>query len=172
MGFADSLVKTGLAGAVLLCLAFPVTASAIAKKGEPAPPLKVTSTSGQSITLANYKGHVLLLDFFATWCAPCRDSIPRLIDLNRRYGKQGLQVLGLSADDEAAQILKDFILDKRINYPVAPAGEAVLGDYGLRSIPTMFVIDRRGVVVEKMMGYNETMEKSLEALIKKLLAEK
>ena len=171
MGFTDKLFKSCLAGAAVLFLTAPLTASALARKGDPAPPIKVVSTSGQHITLANYKGSVLLVDFFATWCAPCRDAIPRLVDLNRRYGKQGLQILGLSADDEGGKILRDFIVERKINYPVALAGEAVLNDYGLRSIPTMFVIDKRGVVAEKYMGYNESMEKSIEALIKKLLAE-
>ena len=94
---------------------------------------------------------------------PVATQFPRLIDLNRRYGKQGLQILGLSADDEGGQILRDFIADRKISYPVALAGESVLSDYGLRSIPTMFVIDKKGVVVDKFMGYNETMEKTMEA---------
>ena len=172
MAFSDNLSRACIVGGLLLFLALPRHASAIAKKGEPAPPLKITSTSGQQITLANYKGHVLLLDFFATWCAPCRDSIPRLIDLNRRYGKQGLQVLGLSADEEGDRALDSFISEHKITYPVALAGEAVIDDYGLRSVPTLYVIDKKGRVAEKFQGYNEAMEKSLETLIKKLLAEK
>ena len=171
MRFTEKALKACLAVAAVLVLAAPLPASAIVRKGDAAPPFKVVSTSGQAINLANYKGYVLVLVFFATWCAPCREAIPHLVELNRKYGKQGLQVLGLSADEDGEKVVRDFVAEKRINYPVALAGESVITDYGLRSIPTMYVINKKGVVVEKYMGFGDDMEKTMEALIKKLLAE-
>ena len=81
-----------LLGAVLL-VTIPVLAVALPQKGQPAPPFQVTSTSGQKIVNANYRGYVLLLDFFASWCGPCRESTPALVKLTRKYGGQGFQVL-------------------------------------------------------------------------------
>ncbi|ABB33442.1 alkyl hydroperoxide reductase/ Thiol specific antioxidant/ Mal allergen [Geobacter metallireducens RCH3] len=145
---------------------------AIPQKGQPAPPLKVVSTSGQQISLANYKGYVLVIDFFATWCPPCREAIPHLNGISRKYGRQGLQVLGLSLDDGDEGAVKDFIASKRIVYPVALAGQDVQTDYGLRSLPTVYVIDKRGNVADRFMGGSDATLKNMETLIKKLLAEK
>jgi thiol-disulfide isomerase/thioredoxin len=163
------------AGALLLFLftlapVFQLDASAATKKGQPAPALKVVTTSGQPVTLANYKGYVLIIDFFASWCQPCVKSIPHLIDLNSRYGKQGLQVLGLSLDEDKDDLV-DFITPKRVNYPVALADEDLQIKYGLRSIPTLVLIDKKGVVADVYLGLTDESSKSLEAAIKKLLAE-
>lgn len=171
MRFLNNVPTTCLVVATLLCLAFPITASAIVRKGDLAPPLKVISTSGQKITLDNYKGYVLVIDFFTTWCIPCRESIPHIVNLNRRYGSQGLKILGLSADDDGEKVVKAFIADKKITYPVALVGEDLTTDYGIRSIPTLYVINKKGVVAEKYMGFNDDMKLSMETLIKKLLAE-
>lgn len=142
------------------------------RTGQPAPAFKVTTTSGQSVTLNNYRGYVLVLDFFATWCQPCRESIPHLIEMNRTYGKHGLQVLGLSADEDGEKLVNSFISDQRVNYPVALAGETTLADYGVRSVPVMMVIDKKGKVAEVFRGFNPEIGRSSEKLIKKLLAEK
>jgi cytochrome c biogenesis protein CcmG/thiol:disulfide interchange protein DsbE len=164
-------LKACLTVAAVLALAVPLPASAMIRKGDPAPPLKVVSTSGQSITLANYKGYVLVVDFFATWCSPCREAIPHLIELNGKYSKQGLQVLGLSADEDGEKVVRDFVAEKRITYPVAMASESLISDYGLRSIPTMYVINKKGIIAERYMGFSDETARSMEALIKRLLAE-
>ena len=161
-----------LAAAFVCAVALPAPSHAVIQKGQPAPPLKVVSTSGQPITLSNYKGYVLVIDFFATWCPPCREAVPHLVGLNRKYGKQGLQILGLSLDEGDEGGVKDFISSKRINYPVALAGQDVQSDYGLRSLPTVYVIDKRGVVAEKFQGGSEETLRRMEELVKKLLAEK
>lgn len=158
--------------AIALMLAVAAPSFAIPQKGQPAPPIKVVSTSGQQISLANYKGYVLVIDFFATWCPPCREVVPHLNGLSRKYGKQGLQILGLSLDDGDEEAVKDFIASKRVVYPVALAGQDVQADYGLRSLPTAYVIDKRGNVADRFMGGSEATLRNMEALIKKLLAEK
>ena len=149
----------------------PQVALAIPQKGEPAPPFKVTSIAGQKITLANYRGKVLLMEYFATWCSPCRDSVAHLVKLNQKYGKQGLQILGLSMDNDGEKSVKEFIISNRLNYPVAFAGEEMQTDYAVRSVPTLYVIRKNGAIAEKFMGYNEELDKRLDQLLQKLLSE-
>ena len=166
----QGIFKILLAGLLVAGLAQP--AAAVLQKGQQAPQIKVTTTSGQQVTLNNYKGYVLVMDFFATWCTPCKESIPHLVSLQRKYGKQGLQILGMSVDDEADKLLlKSFVSEKNVTYPVALANEDLQADYGLRSVPTLFIISKKGIVAEKYMGYNDEVAKSIEATIKRLLAE-
>jgi peroxiredoxin len=146
-------------------------AAAILQKGDKAPAIKLVTTSGQPVSLANYKGYVLVMDFFATWCIPCKESIPHLNSLNRKYGKQGLQVLGVSVDEGGEREVKNFIAERKISYPVAVAGEDLQTEYGLRSIPTIFVINKKGIVAERFQGYSDLTGRAMEETIKRLLAE-
>lgn len=157
--------------AVLAILLLPAAALAIPQKGEPAPPFKAVTTSGQQVTLNNYKGRVLVLDFFASWCPPCRASIPHLVNLNRKYGKQGLQILGMSVDEDGEAAVRKFVAEKGINYPVAVVDSEIQGDYGIRSIPTMYLVNKKGVIVEKFMGFTDETGRAMEAAIKRLLTE-
>jgi peroxiredoxin len=168
--FRKLAVRTALvAVAGLLFAAQP--AHAILQKGDKAPPIKMVTTSGQPITLNNYKGYVLVMDFFATWCIPCKESIPHLNSLNRKYSKQGLQILGVSVDEGNDREVKSFIADRKISYPVAIADEDLQTEYGLRSIPTVYVINKKGMVAEKFQGYSDQTGKAMEETIKRLLAE-
>ena len=146
-------------------------AAAILQKGDKAPAIKLVTTSGQPVTLANYKGYVLVMDFFATWCIPCKESIPHINSMNRKYGKQGLQVLGVSVDEGAMREVKEFIANRKISYPVAISGEDMQTDYGLRSIPTIYLINKKGMVAEKFQGYSDQTGRAMEDSIKRLLAE-
>jgi peroxiredoxin len=156
---------------VAATLLSPAGAHAILQKGDPAPPIKVTTTSGQQVTLANYQGKVLIMDFFATWCVPCRDSIPHLMGLTRKFGKQGVHILGMSVDEGGSKLVKEYVASKQLNYPVALADEDLQTEYGLRSVPTIFVISKKGVVAERFQGFNEDIARKMDALIVKLLAE-
>jgi thiol-disulfide isomerase/thioredoxin len=154
----------------IVASAIPTGAYAALKKGQPAPPIKVVTLSGQSVSLANYRGYVLVLDFFASWCHPCINSIPHLIDINQRYGSQGLQILGLSLDEDRDELV-DFIRPKKVNYPVAPADEELQIRYGLRSIPMIVLINKKGIVADIFLGLTDKSSINLETAIKKLLAE-
>jgi peroxiredoxin len=150
----------------------PASLYAAPTSGQAAPKFKVSTISGQQVSLENYRGHVLVVDFFATWCQPCRVSIPHLVEMNRKYGKQGLSVLGMSADEDGERAVKAFITQNRITYPVALAGESTLADFGVRSVPVMVVIDKKGRVAEVFRGFTDDVARSTEQLIKKLLAER
>lgn len=153
-------------------LAVPGPVDAAPRSGQPAPNFKVISISGQTITLDNYRGHVLILDFFATWCQPCRQSMPHLVEMNRKYGKQGLQILGLSVDEEGERVVKTFTDEFRVNYPLALAGDVTAVDFGVRSVPVMYIIDKKGKIAEVYRGFSNEIARSTEQSIKRLLAEK
>jgi glutathione peroxidase-family protein len=95
-----------------------------------------------------------------------------IIKLNKKYGKQGLQVLGLSIDEKGDRVVKAFVAEKRINYPVAMADDDLQAAFGVRSVPTLFLLNRKGQVVEKFMGMSDETEQAIESAIKTALAEK
>jgi peroxiredoxin len=136
--------------------------------GKPAPDFKVVTTSGQTVTLQSFKNRVLVIDFFASWCIPCRTSVPHLVAMNNKFGKQGLQILGMSADD-SERVLWAFADGHRINYPLAMAGESTQKDFGIRSVPVMFIIDRNGRIDEVYIGFSNEIARAMENRIKKLL---
>lgn len=150
----------------------PAELYALPRVGRTAPDFRVITTSGQTVSLENYRGYVLVIDFFATWCGPCRASTPYMVQMKRKYGKQGLETLGLSVGDEGARAISSFVHEFRINYPLAEASEKTQSEYGIRSVPVTFVIDRNGVVAEMFRGYNDEIGRSMELLIKRLLADK
>jgi peroxiredoxin len=153
-------------------LAVPGPVDAAPRQGKSVPDFKTTSTSGQTISQENYRGYVLILDFFATWCQPCRQSIPHLVELNRKYGRQGLQILGMSVDEEGERAVKAFTDEFRVNYPLALAGDSTVADFSIRSVPVMYLIDKKGKIAEVYRGYTDDMGRSMEQSIKRLLAEK
>lgn len=156
--------------AMLLMLVVPATSVlAVPQKGEPAPSFRVETTTGQTVSLASYRGSVLVVDFFAPWCLPCRESVPFLSGLQKKYGRQGGQILGMSIED--GRELREFITERQVAYPVALAGEELQTAYGLRSVPTLYVISKKGVIAARFQGYNSDIGKAVENLMKKLLAE-
>jgi thiol-disulfide isomerase/thioredoxin len=140
--------------------------------GAPAHELKnVQGVSGSfPASVAAMRGHVVLLDFWATWCAPCRVVIPKLGDLQAKYGAQGLSVAGLSTED--AQDVATFAQRVGMHYAVGVDKNAeTTRSYGVVSLPTLVVIDKRGVVRDVAVGYDPSNDARLEATVKALLAE-
>ena len=172
MSFISPITRILLVTIAASFLTAPGPVDAAPRAGQPAPNFKVVSTSGQTITQENYRGHVLIIDFFATWCQPCRQSIPHLVEMNRKYGKQGLQILGLSVDEDGERAVKTFTDEFRVNYPLALAGDSTSVDFGIRSVPIMYLVDKKGIIVEVYRGYSDEMARSMEQSIKRLLAEK
>lgn len=139
-----------------------------------APLFSLQNAEGQVVNAAEFKGKVLILDFWATWCPPCREEIPHFIELQNQYGEQGLQVVGISVDQQGWAVVKPFIQENGINYPILMYTEDVYKDYqeliepAMRDgIPFTFIIDRQGNVREKFVGYRD--KSVFETAIKPLL---
>jgi thiol-disulfide isomerase/thioredoxin len=119
---------------------------------DPAPTFKLKEFAGHDLTLEAYRGKVVLLNFWATWCGPCREEIPELIALQNRY-KDRLQIIGLVVDDDDENEIRKVIGSEGINYPVALADPETRFSYGgIAALPTVFVINTEGRVVQKHVG--------------------
>ena len=120
-----------------------------------APDISLTSLDGKPFTLAASKGKVVLLNFWATWCGPCRAEIPDLIALQDKY-KDRLQILALDVDDDDAAAVKNFVTKSHINYPVAMSSDEVRAQYGgIAALPTSFLLDSEGRIVQKHEGLRD-----------------
>lgn len=120
--------------------------------GNAAPDFTVTSIDGKKLSLSDYKGKVVLLDFWATWCTPCRAEIPAFVEMQQKYGAQGFQVVGISMDDDAGPV-KKFYEEFKMNYPVAVGDDKLAQSFGgVLGLPVNFVIDRDGRIVKKFLG--------------------
>ncbi|HSY24542.1 MAG TPA: redoxin domain-containing protein [Polyangiaceae bacterium] len=121
-------------------------------------------------SLAALRGHVVVLDFWATWCGPCRIVMPKLSALQQRYGAQGLRVVGLSTED--ADDVAAFAQHMSVAYPIAVDTQSeTTRDYGVSSLPTLVVVDKRGVVRDVSIGYDPSEDTQLEATLRALLGE-
>lgn len=137
-----------------------------------APDFTLEDLSGKNISLSRYKGSVVVLDFWATWCQPCRMSIPELVKLQENYRDKGFVVLGISMDsvDTKNSYISDFCEKFKVNYPILRVDEKTIRKYfgnGELSIPTMFIVDRQGIVVDMYSGYSPgALERSLKQILK------
>ena len=124
-----------------------------------APDFTLRDLNGDSVSLKKYRGKVVLLDFWATWCAPCRQSIPELVELQKKYRDQGVVVLGISMDDPEMfpdTYILAFKEAFKMNYTILRGDQNVALDYfGVANmvIPTLFVINREGKIADKIVGY-------------------
>jgi thiol-disulfide isomerase/thioredoxin len=129
---------------------------------DPAPDFKLDDLDGKPLTLASSHGKVILLNFWATWCGPCREEIPDLIELQTKY-KDSLQIIGLSIDDDDASVVKKVVDQTGINYPVAISSPEVRMAYGgIGALPTSFVLDSEGRVVQKHEGLRDPLLYEIE----------
>jgi len=122
---------------------------------DPAPEFSLTGLDGRPVTLAGSRGKVILLNFWATWCGPCRAEIPDLVELQNKY-QDRLQILGLVVDDDDQDAIKEFTEKFSINYPVAIATNEIRLQYGgIAALPTSFVLDADGRIVQKHEGLRD-----------------
>jgi len=138
-------------------------------QGVAAPDFTLTSLDGRKVKLSDFRGKAVLLNFWATWCPPCKVEMPWFEDLQRQYGNAGLVVLGVAMDDtEPAKIAK-YANELGVNYPVLLGTNQVSDDYGdVQYLPTTFYIGRDGTIVDKMTGLLD--RKDVEEAVKKALS--
>ena len=123
------------------------------KIGAEAPDFTLANMQGAKVQLSSFKGKAVVLDFWATWCEPCKLEMPWMVDLQKKYGPQGLQIIGVAMDDADDQTISEFARKMGVNYPVLRGTEAVADLYGgLDGLPSTFFLDRSGKIVDEGMG--------------------
>ncbi|MFP5209897.1 MAG: TlpA family protein disulfide reductase [Acidobacteriota bacterium] len=150
--------------------------------GKPAPNFSLEDLSGKEVSLASFRGKAVLINFWATWCTPCKLETPWLIELRKKYEQQGFEVIGISTEgddikpsDKAAwdkdkQAVEKFVREEGVPYPILMGGDSIAQPYGgVDDLPTSFYVDRKGVVVAAQMGI--TSESEMESNIRKALQE-
>jgi cytochrome c biogenesis protein CcmG/thiol:disulfide interchange protein DsbE len=148
--------------------------------GKPAPAFELEDLTGNKVSLESYRGKAVLINFWATWCGPCRIETPWIVELRNKYAAQGFEVLGVDTEGDdleksdkagwakATAAAGKFVAKEKIPYPVLLDGDSISRDYGgLDDLPTSFFVDRKGVVVAAQVGL--TSESDIESKIQKAL---
>lgn len=148
----------------------PVALAALPKLGA-APAWELRDIAGKVVRSDQFAGKIVVVDFWATWCPPCRAEIPGYVELQRKYAAQGLVIVGVSLDQAGPDVVKAFAAKYSINYPLVMGDEAAVRAFGgVEAIPTTFLIDGKGQIRDRKTGSEETEE--YERKIRALLAEK
>jgi cytochrome c biogenesis protein CcmG/thiol:disulfide interchange protein DsbE len=135
-----------------------------------APDFVLNDASGRPVQLASFKGKIVLLNFWATWCGGCKVEIPWFIDFQRTYSKRGFQVLGVSFDDDGWKLVRPYIAAKHVNYPVTIGNSHLAALYGgVQALPVSYIIDKAGRIASTHLGV--VSKSDYQAEIEKLLTE-
>jgi peroxiredoxin len=156
---------------LVLCFVLPVAAIADltpANSRKPSPDFTLTDSKGASIKLSDYKGKVVLLDFWATWCGGCKVEIPWYIEFQNTYKDKGLSVVGVSMDDDGWKSVKPFLAENKINYPIVIGNSDLGTQFGLSGLPLTLLIDRNGKIADSHAGMVEkdAFEREIQSLLK------
>ena len=134
---------------------------------KPAPAFTLKNLSGDKVSLSDYKGKVVLLDFWATFCGPCLKAMPKFQKLHDELGPKGFAVVGIATDEEGLPKVAPVVKKLNVRYPILISDEAAWKNYGVTTLPAMFLIDRKGTMVKRFGG--EADHKTIEAEIRKLV---
>jgi peroxiredoxin len=139
-----------------------------ASAGDPAPNFKLKTADGKTVELKKLAGKAVVLNFWATWCGPCRQEIPGMVRVYEKYKSKGLEIVGISVDQRGWDVLKQFLAKNTITYPIVLGGQEEAEAYGgIEAIPTTFFVDRKGNIVSKAVGAME--EEDFEKAVKGIL---
>jgi len=142
---------------------------AVGPKAAAAPDFKLTDAAGKTVKLRDYRGKVVLLDFWATWCTGCKQEMPWFVEFQKKYGSEGFAVLGVSMDDDGWKTLKPFLQQHtEFSYRMLLGDQATAQRYGsVDSLPDSFLIDKKGKLAESYRGVvdRDAMETKIQALL-------
>lgn len=133
--------------------------------GSGLPDITLSDLSGNRVSLSDFKGKVVILDFWATWCGPCVAEIPHFKELHETYHDRGLEIVGVSVDPNAEEVVPPFVEEHAVPYTILLGDPGLQTKYNLRGLPTTFVIDKKGQVAQKFLGYRD------KAIFEKLIKE-
>lgn len=137
-------------------------------EADPAPAWRLLDLEGQPVSSADFAGKVVFIDFWATWCPPCRQMIPGLVELDKAYADAGLAIVGVSLDRQGPDVVRAFNKEFGVTYTSLMGDEAIISAFGgIEGIPTSFLIDREGRIVKKHVGY--VSQRKLKSEIEPLL---
>ena len=160
-----------VAAALLALVSAPASAELLpSAQRKPANDFSLPGRDGKAVKLSSLKGKVVLLDFWATWCAGCKVEIPWFIEFDKAYRAQGLAALGVSMDDEGWKTIEPYLKAHPISYPIVAGNFDAAGPYGITALPVTVLLDRAGRVAARHVGVVD--KKQFEAELKQLLAER
>ncbi|MDR4494514.1 MAG: redoxin domain-containing protein [Nitrospirales bacterium] len=140
--------------------------------GSQAPEFRLLDMDGRSVALSDMQGKVVLLNFWATWCFPCRVEMPSMEALYRSYREKGLEILAVSVDEQGPAVTRPFQEDKGLTFPILHDRDYQVGlIYGARSLPMTYIIDRQGIIRERVFGSREWDTPEARQSILKILEE-
>ncbi|WP_457600901.1 peroxiredoxin family protein [Hydrogenivirga sp.] len=133
-------------------------------KGDIAPDFTLKTIDGREVSLKDYRGKVVLINFWATWCPPCRNEMPLFVRVYKRHRDKGFEILAVSTDSSLDPV-KKFVKEFRINFPVLYDDKNVVSLYGIQGLPTSFLIDREGKIIKVRLGEYKEIERDLKEVL-------
>jgi len=174
------LVIAGTIGCVMIAIAglggaaprdiLPAVGRNVVKLGEPAPNFQLRDMSGRLVTLSDLRGKVVLLNFWATWCGPCRVEMPAMEELYRTFSRKDFEILAVSTDAQGVAVTRPFQQENHLTFPILHDADYRVGlTYGARTLPMTFMVDRQGVVRHQIFGARDWGASEAHQLVQMLM---
>ncbi len=161
-------MKRAFAVLTMIAVVALLTGFAPQTETKKAPNFSLKTSTGQTIELSKLKGKTVVVNFWATWCGPCRAEIPGFVDVYSKYKSKGLEIVGISLDQGGWNDVGPFVKNMNITYPVVLGNDQIAQAYGnIDAIPTTFIVDKKGHIVSRHVGYmdKESFEKTIKSYL-------